>query len=123
MTDWANLIAAGDLPTLLVGLLIVLVTGGLGSTIVNSIAASRRGIRGDAISKEQTGIDGLSKLSSAQDVAIHRLDGQIIKATERIEALERRLQAEIEYSNANITHMLSLGVAPLPRNHQTIQGD
>lgn len=123
MTDWANLLASGDITTILIGLLVVFVTGGLGSTIVSSLAARSRGIRGDTIAKDQTGIEGLSKLSEAQDKAMRRLDDKIHKAEERIDDLNLRLMEEIAYSNLNIALMIENGIPPAARNKQSLQGE
>lgn len=114
--EWINvIIEQGDLPTALVVVAVLLLTGGVGASIVNGISASRRGIKGDALVQEQNGIDGLSKLSNAQDVAIKRLDGQVSTLTARLEAMERELRAEREFSNKQIALLIKHGIPPAPR--------
>lgn len=108
MPDWGKLLANGDFVTLLVIFAIVFALGGGGAAVVTGISARARGIRGDALVKEQNGITGLGKLADSQGEYIDRLE-------KRIEGLESRFTAEVEYSNLLILTLSSNDVPIPPR--------
>lgn len=122
--DWISLLATGDLTTIIIVAVLVIVSGGVGAAIVNGITASKRGIRGDALIKEQNGIEGMGKLTEAQGAYIETLEDRIEKIgaesaqregrlSARVDALEQRLEAEMAYSNLLIS-TLSENTIPIP---------
>lgn len=115
--EWAELVASGDLPTILIVVVLVIITGGVGAAIVNGITASRRGIKGDALVKEQNGIEGLGKLADSQGAYIETLEKRLDKVEAdfnmKVENLERKLESEVAYSNILI-NVLSENTIPIP---------
>jgi len=115
--DWISLLQQGDVVQLLIVLLLVLVTGGTGAAIVSAITTSRRGVKGDALVKEQNGISGLDKLTNAQGNYIDRLEKRIDEMeqefNEKITNLENKLHNEVAYSNLLI-NTLSENTIPIP---------
>jgi len=126
--DWPSLLASGNVPAIVVTIILVLLTGAVGAAIVNGLYASRRGVRGDALVKEQNGIAGLGKLTDSQGEYIDRLEkrlneleteskAQITELRTEFEAkvneLESKLFIEVEYSNVLIT-VLSENTIPIP---------
>ncbi len=113
-----------------IALLIAVATGGVGAAIVNAIVTSRRGIRGDALTKEQNGITGLSNLADRQDNFIKSLEARIeateteLEAvtkefTEKLSDLTKKLAAEIEYSNSLMVTLNSHNIPIPPRKEQS----
>lgn len=117
LMDWTELIATGDLATILVVIVLILVSGGVGAAVVNGISASRRGVKGDALINTQNGINGLSKLTEGQASYITTLENRINKMeesfNEKVDTLLQKLESEIDYSNLLIT-TLSENTIPIP---------
>lgn len=115
--DWISLFENGDVAQVLIVAVLVIITGGVGAAIATGIFASRRGVKGDALVKEQNGINGLDKLTNAQGNYIDRLEKRINEMeqdfNEKIENLEAKLHDEVAYSNLLI-NTLSENTIPIP---------
>lgn len=113
MVDWSELLANGDIITVLIVIVILIITGGVGAAIVSAVSASKRGVKGDALVREQNGIEGLSKLTEGQAGYITTLENRIDDYEIRLTKLEGRLQDELDYSNLLI-RTLSENTVPIP---------
>ena len=117
MIDWISLLSKGDPVLIIIVIVLILITGGAGQSVVSGIMANRRGVKGDALVKEQNGINGLGMLTERQDSYIETLETRINKMEEnfnsKVEELEKRLEAEIDYSNSLI-NTLSENTIPIP---------
>lgn len=130
MEFWSELVASGDIVNLLAVLIIVIATGGVGAAIVNGISTNRRGVRGDALVREQNGITGLDTLTKAQAAELERVAEQrkadkdeaqknLEKVEEklnaRIDELEEDLRREAAYVTALVEQLITHQLAPVPR--------
>lgn len=130
MDFWVDLIASGNLVTLIIVLLIAIVTGGVGVSIVSGIFASRRGVKGDAIAKENTALSGLGTLTEGQQGFIEILNNALetqkaesaaalhqakLEATQQVAALKHEFERELAYSNALIVLLAQNGISAPPR--------
>jgi hypothetical protein len=130
MEFWVELLASGNLPNLLIIVAIAIVTGGTGAAIVSGVVASRRGIKGDALVKEQNAINGLGTLTEGQQGFITQITAQLAtveaKAENRIKELKKELEAknlvlshridsELQYSNSLIVLLAQHGIPAPPR--------
>jgi len=128
MPNWFDLIVEGNIAAIIISFILVALTGAVGASIVNGIYASRRGVRGDALVKEQNGITGLGKLADSQGEYIDRLEKRLSEVetsakeqiaelrTEfeaKVDELETKLFIEVEYSNVLIS-ALSENTIPIP---------
>lgn len=124
MNDWVDLVASGDITTILIVLAVLLVTGGLGASVVTGFVASRRGVKGDALAKESNAISGLGKLTDGQDAFITQLrtefDSYKKTTDDKLNELETRLNNEVEYSNTLVALLIEKGIAPIPRPRHAI---
>ena len=118
MIDWLkDLFIRGDVFGIIFVIVVLVITGGVGKSLVDNWAARGRGIKGDALVKEQNGIDGLNKLTIAQGTIIERLDEQVTILTKRVDEISEKLEHEVEYSNANVALLIENGITPVPRKH------
>lgn len=126
MQEWIDLLASGNIVTILIIVLILIVTGGVGAAIVNAVTASRRGVKGDALVRESNGITGLSKLTEGQDAFIETLRAELAQlktdtdayktaTNKQIENLKSRFDAEVAYSNELIAQLIDAKLVPVPR--------
>lgn len=113
MSGLASFIQDTDPLTLIIFVVILIVTGGVGSSYVTGRMASKRGVQGDALVKEQNGIEGLTNLGTLQGTYIATLTQQIKDLSEKFDDLERKFDAEVEYSNLLI-NTLSENTVPIP---------
>lgn len=120
--DWISLLDAGNPLQLIVILIIALLVGGGANAAIQSFTASRRGVKGDALVKEQNGIDGLNKLSIQQAAALERQEKAITKLEERVDELEEKLNEvteehskETEYNSMLKLQLIQNGLTPLAR--------
>ena len=119
--EWISVaLADGDFLTLIITAILLLATGGGGVALINVFGASRRGIKGDALVKEQNSISGLGKLTEGQDAFITQLRDELdtykAETNQRISQLEIDLRAEIKHS-ANLTQQLiEHNIVPVPRS-------
>lgn len=130
MIDWADLVANGDIISILLILAMGLLTGGVITAIINNHAAKKRGISADAIQKEQNGISGLGELATAQDRELRRLADEAkqdkldhrqeiadlkLEFNEQLDELREELKNEISYSNSLITQLIKANISPVSR--------
>lgn len=80
--DWLSLIEANPVGAIVVAILLIMIGGGAKS-LIDAFAASRRGIKGDALVSEQNGISGLGKLAETQA-------GMITQLVDRLDAMQLR---------------------------------
>lgn len=120
MPGIANLVANGDWLTIVIIIVILIITGGVGKSIIDSRGASKRGIKGDALVKEQNGIEGLTNLGNLQDAFITKLQAQnnsqqeqINELSYKVDNIATKLEEEISYSNLLI-QTLSDNTIPIP---------
>lgn len=119
--EWISVaLAAGDIPTIVITAILLIMTGGGAVAIINGFVASRRGVKGDALVKEQNSISGLGKLTEGQDAFITQLRDELetykAKTDQRISQLETDLRTEIKHS-ANLTQQLiEHNIVPVPRS-------
>ena len=113
MIDWAKIVASGDLPTILVLIVIAVVVGGGAVALINGWYASKRGVKGDALIKEQNGITGLTNLSEQQGEFITTMRDEIAGLKKDMGELRKELHTEIAYSNGLI-NLLSRNNIPIP---------
>lgn len=126
MDFWVDLIATGNLPTILIVGIILVLTGGVGTSIVTGVFAGRRGVKGDALQKEQNAINGLGALTEGQQGFIDRIAKQLenTKAEAKAEVallkaeneknysiLEAKFDREVQYSNNLIVLLAQNGIA------------
>lgn len=130
MDFWVELLASGNLPNLLIIIAIAIVTGGTGAAIVSAVSANRRGIKGDALVKEQNAINGLGTLTEGQQGFITQITAQLATVKAESEArvkdlkkeldaknlvLSRRIDSELQYSNSLIVLLAQHGIPAPPR--------
>lgn len=113
MVDWSELLASGDILATLIIVVICIITGGVGAAIVSAVGASRRGVKGDALVREQNGIEGLSKLADGQAGYITTLENRVERVELDVVELTRQLHSEIEYSNLLIRTLSEKNI-PIP---------
>lgn len=130
MEFWLDLLASGNIVNILILVVSAIIIGGTGAAIVNAISTHRRGIRGDALTKDQLAIDGLGTLTEGQHGFITQITAQL--ATVKTEAreelakvkqdsdlkynlLSNRFDAEIQYSNTLIVLLAQNGIPAPPR--------
>jgi hypothetical protein len=117
MLDWINALAEVDPLTVIFSFVTVILTGGIGAAIVGAISANRRGIKGDALVREQNGIEGLGKLTDAQGAYIDKLEKRLDEVEKdfkiQLSAISAKLTREIKYSNTLIK-TLSAHNVPIP---------
>ena len=113
MIDWAKVVANGDLPTILILVVIAVVVGGGAVALINGWYASKRGVKGDALIKEQNGITGLTNLSEQQGEFITTMRDEITNLKRDMADMRKELHAEIAYSNSLI-NLLSKNNVPVP---------
>lgn len=119
MEIWLDLIKSGDIPTILILLVIALLTGGVAVALINGFVASRRGVKGDALQKENNAISGLGTLTEGQQGFIDALQQNFNEYKAEMETkfakLELRLDLEIAYNNMLITQLITAQIAPIQR--------
>jgi len=118
--EWVSVVLAnGDLASLIISAILLVITGGVGVAIVNGIVASRRGVRGDALAKEQNSINGLGKLTDGQDAFITQLRDELetyrTETNRRISDLEKALKTEIRHSGDLTKQLIEHNIVPIPR--------
>lgn len=119
--DWVNVLATGNPLTIIIVVILALMTGGLGASVVNGIVASKRGVKGDALAKEQNGISGLTALSNAQDKYLSRLDAEVEALKLEIQQVKVELNGEVQYSNA-LAAILRKNNIPVPDRPESSLG-
>ena len=118
--EWISVaLANGDITTLVITAILLVMTGGGAVAIINGFVASRRGVKGDALVKEQNSISGLGKLTEGQDSFITQLRDELEtykrETNARITELETALKTEIRHT-ANLTQQLiEHNIVPVPR--------
>jgi len=94
-----DFIESGNYTGLIILGIFALVTGGMGAAVVNAIAASRRGIKGDALQKDANAVEGFGALAEAL-----QKDNQSLR--ERLDNFEKETAARIQELEAEVVELL-----------------
>ena len=112
-----DFIESGNYTGLIILGIFALVTGGMGAAVVNAIAASRRGIKGDALQKDANAVEGFNLLAASlqkDNVDLRlRLDKFEKETAARIAELEAEVVELMGYNNLLI-HTLNENTIEIP---------
>jgi len=110
-------IETGNYTSIIILGIVALITGGTGAAVVNAIAASRRGIKGDALQKDANAVEGFNLLAASlqkDNVDLRlRLDKFEKETAARIAELEAEVVELMGYNNLLI-HTLNENTIEIP---------
>lgn len=114
-----DLIETGNYTGLIMLVIFALVTGGTGAAVVNAVAASRRGIKGDALQNDANAIEGFNHLAAAlqqdNEALRKRLDKFEADTAEHIADLKREIVEHMEYNSILVRTLVENTIEVPPR--------
>jgi hypothetical protein len=98
---------------LVITALISAITGASGASLISGIFATKRGVKGDELKREENGTNRFNAIFAAQDTLIKQLTGDVNALKLEVGNIRREVHLEVAY-NRVLTELLDEHTIEVP---------